>query len=279
MTGIEIVTAEGRRVERERPDNLDSVDLAMRGRATWIRTQTLDRTREARGLFEAALRLDDRNTTALVGLAGTCLNEVLYFAADNPAEQIRIAEAALSKALALEPDSASAHFWQANLLVALRAPERALRECMLAISLNRNVAWAHALAGFMKIFLGRAEETEADVANAIRLSPRDPGLGYWHLYAGAADLCLGKFDHAIDRLQRSIEIVPNIGPPWFSLAAALALLGRVAEASEACATGLRLMPSFSIGKVRSESMSDDAVYLAQREKLLEGLRRAGVPEK
>jgi TolB-like protein len=275
LTGIEIVIAEGRRVERERPDNMDSVDLAMRGWATWSRTQTLERTRAARGLFEAALRLDDRNTRALVGLAGTCLHEIFYFAADNPAEQTRIAEAALSKALALEPDSASAHFWHANLLYELRAPERALRECVLAISLDRNYAWAHAFAGAMKTFLGRADETEADVANAIRLSPRDPGLGHWHFYAGAADLFLGRFDHAIDRLRRSIDINPNVGLPCLFLAAGLALVGRAADASEAREAGLRLIPSFNISKFRSEPMSDNPVYLAQREKLLEGMRRAG----
>jgi hypothetical protein len=32
----------------------------------------------------------------------------------------------------------------------------------------------------MKVLLGRAEEAEADLTNAIRLSPRDPGLDRWH---------------------------------------------------------------------------------------------------
>jgi hypothetical protein len=58
----------------------------------------------------------------------------------------------------------------------------------------------------------------------------------------------------------------------------LALLGRVAEASEACATGLRLMPGYNISRFRAESISDNPVYLAQREKVLEGMRKAGVPE-
>jgi hypothetical protein len=58
----------------------------------------------------------------------------------------------------------------------------------------------------------------------------------------------------------------------------LALVGGVAEASASCAAGLRLMPGFNIIKFRFASRSDNPVYLAQREKLLEGMRRARVPQ-
>ena len=62
----------------------------------------------------------------------------------------------------------------------------------LAITLDHNLAWAHADAGFIKVLLGRAEEAEADLNNAIRLSPRDPGLDRWIGLLGIADLFLGR---------------------------------------------------------------------------------------
>ncbi|MET4449009.1 TolB-like protein [Bradyrhizobium sp. GM2.2] len=67
--GVELVAAEGRRAERERPNNMDAGDLAMRGWAILNQPLSLRRDRAACDLFDAALRLDDRNVEALVGLA------------------------------------------------------------------------------------------------------------------------------------------------------------------------------------------------------------------
>jgi hypothetical protein len=64
---VELVAAEAHRAERERPHNMDAVDLTMRGRAIWNRPRSLDRAREAREFFEAALRLDEQNVDALLG--------------------------------------------------------------------------------------------------------------------------------------------------------------------------------------------------------------------
>jgi hypothetical protein len=61
-------------------------------------------------------------------------------------------------------------------------------------------------------------------------------------------------------------------------AGALALKGPPAEAAEVCAAARRLSPNFTIAKFRAEAVSDNPVYLAQRERLHEGLRLAGVSE-
>ncbi len=177
IVGVELVAAEGRRAERERPSNMDAVDLAMRGWAILNQPLSLRRQRAACDLFDAALRLDDRNVEALVGLAFYHGNDLRTFASTNRDEQLRIAETAITKALTLAPGNALAHFVHANVLHVSGATERSLRELEFAITLDRNLAWAHADAGFMKVLLGRAEEAEADLTNAIRLSPRDPGTG------------------------------------------------------------------------------------------------------
>ena len=53
------------------------------------------------------------------------------------------------------------------------ARREGIAECEHALALDRNLANAHAFIGFGKIFVGRAEETEAHIAEALRLSPRD----------------------------------------------------------------------------------------------------------
>ena len=144
IVGVELVAAESRRAERERPSNMDAVDLAMRGWAILNQPLSLRRDRAACDLFDAALRLDDRNVEALVGLAFYHGNDLRTFASTNRAEQLRIAETAITEALTLAPGNALAHFVHANILHVSGATERSLRELEFAITLDRNLAWAYA---------------------------------------------------------------------------------------------------------------------------------------
>ena len=91
---------------------------------------------------------------------------------------------------------------------------------------------------------------------------------------------LGIWDQAIAWLRRSIEANRNHPYAHFRLAAALAQLGRLDEADAAVKAGLALTPTFSISRARAPwtARSDDKTYLAQLERILDGLRKAGVPE-
>lgn len=112
----------------------------------------------------------------------------------------------------------------------------------------------------------------------MRLSPRDPLLFLWHFFIGVADIHLGRMVHALESLRKSVEINPNWGLSQFVLAGTLGLVGLLAEAAEVCAVAQRLAPNFTIAKFRAEAVSDNLVYLAQREHFCEGLRLAGAPE-
>lgn len=137
--------------------------------------------------------------------------------------------------------------------------------------------YVHTRAGWVKIFLGRGEETEGHVTTAMRLSPRDPMLGNWYAVLGLADLQLCRLDMAVDRLRKAIQIAPSNELPYFYLAAALALQDRKSEAAQANEMGRRLSPIFRIGKCRVEAQSDNPVFLLQRNQVYEGMERAGVP--
>ena len=278
MVDVELVAAESLRAEREHPNNMDAVDLAMRGWAAYRRQLSPEGLRESRAFFEAALQLDENNVSALIGLAESHALEINAYASDCLEEQISAAEKAIDKALKLAPHNPRAHFSRAEVWGARRAPEQALRELEIALQLDRNYANAHAFAGIAKVFLGRAEETEAHVREAMRLSPRDPMLALWHLFVGGAHLHLNSIEQAIDELQRSVEINPNDALARFYLAAALALVHRMASAAEAAALGIARMPGFTVSRFRTQARSDNPIYLAQRERIMAGMRAAGVPE-
>ena len=159
------------------------------------------------------------------------------------------------------------------------ARQQGIAECEHALALDRNLAEAHSSIGFGKIFIGRAEETEAHIAEALRLSPRDTLAYIWMTIAGIAKIHLGSCEQAVAWFRRAIEANRNYPPAYFNLAAALAQLGRLDEAHSAVKAGLALNPAFSISRARAAwtAMSDDPTYLAQLEPIFEGMRKAGAP--
>ncbi len=165
--------------------------------------------------------------------------------------------------------------------ISTKRASQGIAECEHALALDRNLAAAHALIGFGKIFIGRAEETEAHVAEALRLSPRDTMAYTWMNMAGLAKLHLGLYEQAVKWLRRAIEANRNYPTAYFNLAAALAQLARPDEAQPAVKAGLALDPTYTISRARAArtARTDDPTYLAQLKPIFEGLSKAGVPER
>jgi TolB-like protein/Flp pilus assembly protein TadD len=275
---VRLVAAEELRLQHVQSDNMSSVEFGLRGWAIFFRTLSARGMPEARGMFEEALRLDGGNVDALFGLSETHMWEVNCHLSNNRAEQMEVAEAAISRAQALTPNDPRIRFGRAAILLAMRLPEQALREIGIAIDAAPDLPWLHASAGRLKIFIGRAEETEGHLKEAIRLSPCDPLLGIWCCTLGVADLHLGRLNKAVEFLQRSVDLHPAYEISHFYLAAALAEVGSATEAARACFVGLSLAPTFGLGKLRAEAESANPIFLAQRERICEGMRRAGLPE-
>jgi tetratricopeptide (TPR) repeat protein len=124
---------------------------------------------------------------------------------------------------------------------------------------------------------GRAEETEAHVLEALRLSPRDAMASRWFIHAGGAKALLGDYENALPWFRKSIDANRNSPLPFFYSAACLAHLGRLDEARQEVKSGLPFDPKFSLRRFRAIP-SDNAVFLAQRDRLAEGMRLAGLPE-
>jgi tetratricopeptide (TPR) repeat protein len=161
-----------------------------------------------------------------------------------------------------------------------RRSAEGIAECEHALALDRNLASAHSFIGVGKICIGRAEETEAHVVEALSLSPRDLMAYTWMSCGGTAKLHLGEYEQAVAWFRRSIEANRNNSSVYFGLAAALAQSGRLDEARSAVKTGLALNATFSISHSSAAfvARSDNPTYLANLELIVEGLRKAGVPE-
>jgi tetratricopeptide (TPR) repeat protein len=254
------------------------MDLYFQGEACVNKGVTPEHMAKAHDFFERALALDPNNVDALAGMAQVEANIAISFPTDDRAARFAAAEAASTKALSLAPDHALAHLCMGMVLCFTNRAEQGIAEYERALSLDRNVVGAHALIGQSKVFIGRAEETESHVREALRLSPRDPWAYIWFLTAGLAALVLGRDEEAASWMRRSLEANRNFPLSHFILAAALAHLNRMDEARAEVAAGLAFDKRFNIAYLKSFQWSDNPTYLAQREHLIDGLRKAGAPE-
>ena len=123
------------------------------------------------------------------------------------------------------------------------APRKASPNASARTELDRNLAEAHANIGFGKIFIGRAEEAEAHIAEGLRLTPRDLDAYKWMGRAGLAKLHLGNWEQATAWYRRSIEANRNFPYIYFVLRTALPQLDRLDEARSATKAGLALNPT------------------------------------
>jgi TolB-like protein/class 3 adenylate cyclase/Tfp pilus assembly protein PilF len=272
----ELSAAEARRAEHS--VHPDAMDLVFQGRSCFNRGLIPDYMTQARRFFEQALALDPQNIEAMVGLARVDQNLGASLMTDDRSARLAAAETTITKVLSLAPKHASAHAILGAVQIFTKRAAQSIAEFEQALAMDRNLARAHALMGLAKLFLGRGEETEPHVNEAFRLSPRDTFAPEWLVYVGLAKVQLGADAEAVVWLRRGLDANRNYSLAHFQLAAAFARLGKLDEAWAAVNSGLALDPRFTIRRLRANAPSDNPIYLAGRERLVEGMRLAGVPE-
>ena len=272
----QLVAVEARRAERAPAP--DSLDLYFQGEAWVNKGVTFESMNKAHNFFERALALDPTNVDALAGMAQVEANFAISLSTNDKAARFAAAEEAAAKALSLAPDHAPAHVSLGMVLGFTNRAAQGIAEYERALALDRNMAGAHALIGQNKLFIGRAEETEAHVLEALRLSPRDPWAYIWRLTAGFAACLLGRNEEAASWFRQSIETNRNFALCRFIHATVLANSGRTDEARSELTAGLALDPGFTIANFQSAVSSNNPLYLEQRARVILDMRRAGIPE-
>ena len=145
--------------------------------------------------------------------------------------------------------------------------------------MNPNLASAHALIGLAKLYDGHPEETESHVLEALRASPRDTDAYFWVGCMALAKLYLGAYEDALNLVSPLDRTEPELSHRTFHICAAVLVeLGRLDEAKSEVKAGLALNPYFTLRRYRDGAQSDNPVFLKGRERIIEDMRKAGVPE-
>jgi tetratricopeptide (TPR) repeat protein len=167
---------------------------------------------------------------------------------------------------------------------AQRRWEEAVLEYEAALALNRNFVYALNGLGICKLYAGSIEEVTPLVEQAIRLSPRDPLIGYFYSEIGTVHLLQSHTEEAIVWLEKARSAMPGIPFHRSRLASAYALrsetdraAAELAEARRLAVDGrfssiarLKAVPSPWWGAAKTRALFE-ATYFA-------GLRKAGMPE-
>jgi adenylate cyclase len=277
MLSVELVNVEGRRAPRADPD---TVDLTMRGWAVLNGGPNKEDVQRSVALFEDALRIDPDNGQARVGLAQALTLVYRNRSDPEPAKVLARADEAASRAIAAAPNNAQAHYVKAEILGLSNRFDAALATYDRAIALDHNHAAAYVGRARNLNVIGRAAEALAPVERAIRLSPRDPELYVWYFVLCHANTHLARDAQAIDWCLKSIATGKTFWFAYVDLASAYAWRGQQAEAAAAVAELLKLRPGFTVQTMVQEGSetSDNPAFRKEFQRIVEGVRKAGLPE-
>jgi adenylate cyclase len=251
--GYELVKTEAEKGARSKSP--DAVDLAMRGWALVWQEQQQQRTKQnndaAQALFEQALKIDPNETDALVGDAYTYLLEYSrgWTTAGTDYEAKILGQA--NRAIALAPDNVWAYNVKSLYLTISQRANEGLSAADAGLAINPDDPPLYRARGEAELVLGRYEQ-----AISVNL--------------GDAELGLGHFDATVDKYHKAIDAGWRAYQPYRGLTAAYALDGKMEEAASALAEARRLNPQLTLKWLQTHSSSTPP--------LLEGLRKAGLPE-
>ena len=274
--GAELMANEARRAERT--PNPDFMDLYFQGMAWFNKGRNPADIARARDFFERALALDPDNFDAVLGRACADAQAATGYYLDEKAKRLASVEANLNRVLSQSPNNARAHYCLGRIEVQTKRGAEGIAESERALALNPNLASAHAVIGLAKLFDGHPEETESHELEALRVSPYDTEADVWVAYIALAKRYLGDYEGALSLYRRAKELNPNYPTGRFNMAATLVELGRLDEARAEVQAGLALNPGFTLRRYRDGAQSDNPVFLKGRERIIEDMRKAGVPE-
>ncbi len=257
---VRLMGEQEERLVRRSTDNMEAYKLYLEGLYYWNKRTGKD-LNKAIELFDQAIDIDPNYALAYVGLADSYSLLSLYGDArpkdvfpraktaatkaleidENLAEahnslayvherldwNWKAAEAEFKRALELNPNYATGHFWYGELLVSLGRFEEGFREYRRALELdpvsliiNANLGWAYLMA----------HQPDQAINQLHKTLEMDPNFAPALWIYGYANIAKGNFREAIDEMKKANELLGDAVMAHGSLAEAYAAAGKIEEA-------------------------------------------------
>jgi tetratricopeptide (TPR) repeat protein len=273
----EISASERDRARRKQPEHLGAWELYQRG--TWHLLQhNREHFIEAQAFFRRATRLDPSFAAPHAGLAIVDFHQFARLWRDDPTAIAQEMFKEASLAVELDPNDSLCRVALGLAFTQHHQLSHATAEHEVALSLNPSSALARWGFGTVLVRTDRFDEALEQCEAALRLSPRDPRTWrFFHLRASVF-YQLRRYEEAA-RWAREATRHPTADTLWphIYLAAASAQIDRRGDAANAIEELRRTRPSITVAsllewpnmRIRSQQTL---------EHILEGLRKAGLPE-
>ncbi|MDA4127469.1 MAG: tetratricopeptide repeat protein [Thaumarchaeota archaeon] len=203
---VQLLREQRARIERKAPENIDAYVLYLRGRHQ-LEQRKKDDLKRAIGYFEEAVQKDPSYALPYTGLADSYTQMGRHNWYMRPREAFQKAKIYAKKALEIDDSLAEAHASLGAIQIIYNWEwGKAEEQIRRAIQLNPNYSTAHYWYSHLLLATGRLDEAveEAEVAHV--LDPLSPavGMGLVQVY-----LFAGRYDAAIEECRRHLDIDPS----------------------------------------------------------------------
>jgi serine/threonine protein kinase/tetratricopeptide (TPR) repeat protein len=231
---LRLTGEERKRVTKQYTANAEAYQLYLKGRYHWNK-RTLEDLKKAIEYFNQAVEKDSNYALAYAGIADCYGVPQIGL---SPPEAMPRAKAAAMKALSIDDTLAEAHTSLANVLVRYDWDwSGAEREFKRAIELNPNYPTAHYWYALYLAGMDRQEEALREAQRAHELDPLSL-VTNWHV--GVILSYVRPYDRAIEQLRKTLELDPNFAGPHDDLGWTYAMMGRFDEAVSEFQTAIKL---------------------------------------
>ena len=227
-------------------------------------------------MFRRAIELDPKFASAY-GMAARCYSarKGSGWVSDRAQEVAEAARLARRAAELGKDDAVALAAAGGSLVYVVGDPDEGSALIDRALALNPNFATAWLSSAWAHIWLGEPEVALERLARAIRLSPQDPQTFGMQTIAACAHFLAGRYAEAASWAEKALREQNNYLIAISILAASYALAGRAADARSAMTKIRRRDPALRIADLK------EAFPIYRPEHLVrfaEGLRQAGLPE-
>jgi tetratricopeptide (TPR) repeat protein len=274
VTALQITLTQGElaRIRRRGTNNLRAWLLVNQSFEHLVRF-TKEDNEQARKLAEEAIALDPNYAEAYVRLGRTHLTDFHAGWVANPTTSLRRSIEVVQQALKLDATYPDSYHLLSAIYLYLKRHDDARLAVSKALDLSPNHALAKANLGMILTYAGEPDAAINVFNEALRLSPIPPG---WFLSELArAYFQAGRYDEAIEALQRRLQHDPNSGEALILRAASESAAGRLDKAKAALDKFLAPRPAYTLRHYAGGEFFKNPEDL---NRVLEALRRAGLPE-
>jgi len=274
LTALQLKLTDGEiaRISARGTRNLEAYLKVLQARGPFY-TITKEGFAQARRLCEEALAIDPNYAAAYIYLGSTHFMDVILGSSKSPKESLKLAFEALTKAKKLDDSYAAAYSALGFIYVMKKQYDKAITECERAVAVEPNSATALIWMSLVLTLSGNHQEAVQPAEKSLRLNPMAPP--FHNRILGMAYSWVGRYEDAISAYKKALRRTPNDIVTHIKLTNAYSWAGRMEEAKAQAQDVLRINPKYCIEKDRIPSLFKNQ---ADRERYVEGLRKAGLPE-